>query len=342
MPDLSPRSTTQQADVGRRMKSAGCRLWLVLLALLYWGCTSGGREAPPELHWQPLTESNVQLPPGVRVFAGVNRLLPLRAWYVEVNERAPDITTRVVMATDDDRRETVRSMAARLDASIVVNGGYFRMDLNPTRHVGLLMIDSVVIQPNIPAVTRSEQRFALARAAVGFSGGGEIDVAWVFNRGDSLLEVSRPPTHLPGQPDTGSAPFNQGRFWPVREALGGGPSLVSNGKVQVTADEEVFFGTSIPKVHPRTACGYTADGTLILLVVDGRQEASRGVDLQELALIMQQLGCVEALNLDGGGSSTLAVGGQLINRPVGGTAEREVMSALAVLYEAPQPSGYAE
>ncbi len=342
MVNISPCSTARQTDIGGRMKSADCRLWLALPALLWWGCTSGGRNVPLELHWQPLTESNVQLPPGIRVFAGVNRLLPLRAWYVEVDQRDPGIETIVVLAADQDRRETVASMAARLNASIVVNGGYFRMDLNPTRHVGLLMIDSVVIQPNIPAVTRSEQRFALARAAVGFSGGGEIDVAWVFSRGDSLLEVSRPPAHLPGQPDSGSVSFDQGRFWPVREALGGGPSLVSNGKVQVTADEEVFFGTSIPKIHPRTACGYTADGKLILLVVDGRQEASRGVDLQELALIMQQLGCVEALNLDGGGSSTLVAGGQLINRPVGGTAGREVMSALAVLYEAAQPSGYAE
>ncbi len=323
------------------MKSA-VRPWLALPALLWWGCTSGGREAPLDMHWQPLAESKAQLPPGIRVFAGVNRMLPLRAWYVEVDERDPAIETIVVLAAGEGRRETVSSMAARLDASIVVNGGYFRMDLNPTRHVGLLLIDSVVIQPNISAVTRSERRFPLARAAVGFTGGGQIDVAWTFNRGDSLLEVSRPPAHLAGQPDTGFSPINQGRFWPVREALGGGPSLVSNGKVQVTADEEVFFGTSIPKVHPRTACGYTAAGKLILLVVDGRQEASRGVNLQELALIMQQLGCVEALNLDGGGSSTLVAGGRLINRPVGGTSEREVMSALAVLYEAAQPPGYAE
>lgn len=324
------------------MKSAVCRLWLIALALLWWGCTSGGREAPLDLHWQPLTESNAQLPPGIRVFAGVNRMLPLRAWYVEVDERSPEIETTVVMAADESRRETVSSIAARLDASVVVNGGYFRMDLNPARHVGLLMIDSVVIQPNISAVTRSERRFSLARAAVGFSGGGEIDVAWVFNRGDSLLEVSRPPAHLPGRPDSGYTSFNQGRFWPVRAALGGGPSLVSNGEVQVTADEEVFFGTSIPKVHPRTACGYTVDGKLILLVVDGRQEASRGVSLPELALIMQQLGCVEALNLDGGGSSTLVAGGRLINRPEGGTAQRQVMSALAVHYEAAQPPGFAE
>ena len=70
----------------------------------------------------------------------------------------------------------------------------------------------------------------------------------------------------------------------------------------------------------------------MLLVVDGRQPASRGVDLMELATIMQDLGCVEAVNLDGGGSSSLVVNGVLVNRPAGGEYQREVMSALAVFY----------
>ena len=82
-------------------------------------------------------------------------------------------------------------------------------------------------------------------------------------------------------------------------------------------------------MHPRTAAGYTKDGKLILLVVDGRQKESRGVSLQELATLMAELGCVEALNLDGGGSSTIVVNGVRLNRPAGGDAEREVMSALA-------------
>ena len=57
---------------------------------------------------------------------------------------------------------------------------------------------------------------------------------------------------------------------------------------------------------------------------------SRGVDLPELANIMQELGCEDAINLDGGGSSALVVNGMLLNRPAGKTVEREVMSAIAV------------
>ncbi len=64
-------------------------------------------------------------------------------------------------------------------------------------------------------------------------------------------------------------------------------------------------------------------------MVDGRQTESRGVDLTELAIIMKDLGCVEALNLDGGGSSSMVANGILLNRPSGGTL-REVMSAIAI------------
>ena len=68
----------------------------------------------------------------------------------------------------------------------------------------------------------------------------------------------------------------------------------------------------------------------MLLVVDGRQVNSRGVDLMELAIIMRDLDCVEAINLDGGGSSAIVVDGKLINRPSGTSSQREVMSAIAV------------
>jgi len=100
------------------------------------------------------------------------------------------------------------------------------------------------------------------------------------------------------------------------------------GRVHIPADEEVFFGSSIPNVHPRSAAGRTAEGALIIMVVDGRQDVSRGVYLEELAAMMRDVGAVDAMNLDGGGSSTLVVDGSLLNRPTGGTTEREVMSAL--------------
>ena len=116
-------------------------------------------------------------------------------------------------------------------------------------------------------------------------------------------------------------------------ALSGGPALISDGAVMITVDEEVFFGSSIPEIHPRSAIGLTDSGEVLLLVVDGRQAASRGVDLSELAAILLELGAVEALNLDGGGSSALVVDGVRMNRPTGRDSEREVVSAVAAFCE---------
>jgi exopolysaccharide biosynthesis protein len=164
------------------------------------------------------------------------------------------------------------------------------------------------------------------------SAAGKIDVAWITGEKDRLLELSQPFHNRPGRPDSTLAK-DMGRPWLMQDAIAAGPCLIVNGEIHVTDTAEVFFGTSIPEVHPRTAAGYTLDGDLILLVVDGRQDESRGVDLYELAKIMRDLGCIEALNLDGGGSSTLVANQELLNRPAGGTVQREVMSALAVFYE---------
>ena len=68
-----------------------------------------------------------------------------------------------------------------------------------------------------------------------------------------------------------------------------------------------------------------------MMVVDGRQVDSRGVYLKELAMLMKQFNCEEAINLDGGGSSSLVGNGKLINNPIGLKSEREVMSFIAII-----------
>lgn len=79
-----------------------------------------------------------------------------------------------------------------------------------------------------------------------------------------------------------------------------------------------------------TAAGVTSDGKLLLMLVDGRQRESRGAGLEELAALMVGVGAEEALNLDGGGSSSLVVNGKLLNNPTGRGREREVMTAVGV------------
>ena len=284
--------------------------------------------AGPNLSWEPMAALNAELPAGVRVYAGQDPKLPLRAWYVSVARGKESGRVEVLVSDDtEDRRETVSSFAADTGACVVINGGYFSMELTPTRHAGLLVVDGVIEAPATRSVVRGEVRYPTARAALGVTDAG-FDVAWVTSREGNLQSWSAPPSHRQGSPaeldPTTSTPWN------VEDALGGGPALVSDGEIKVATNEEVFFGSAIPYTHPRTAAGITADGTLLLLLVDGRQRASRGVRLEELAAIMVEIGAEEALNLDGGGSSSLVVNGQLLNNPVGRGMEREVMTALGV------------
>lgn len=302
---------------------------LVVSSTLLPGCTVRPRESGIPMGWRRTPELNAGLPDEIQVYEGSNLDLPLKAWYVRVRERDPDVQTRIVVSDDEDRKESAAEFARRLGAVVVVNGGYFRMDLNPARHVGLLYVDREMLQPATASVRRNTLSYPTTRAALGLGPDGNVDIAWVSSRNDSLFEWEEPAPNREGHPVMAPDAF-RARYWKVRDALAAGPSLISDGEIRITSDEEVFFGSSIPAVHPRTAAGYTRNGDLILLVVDGRQPVSHGVDLPELAGLMHDLGCIEAFNLDGGGSSTLVVGGKLVNRPAGGTYQREVMSALAV------------
>lgn len=99
----------------------------------------------------------------------------------------------------------------------------------------------------------------------------------------------------------------------VKHIISGGPYLVKNGNVYVDTYEEKL--TAINGRNPRTAIGYTKDNDLILVAVDGREGSSVGMTLYELANFMKSLGCVNAINLDGGGSTVMYVDGMIVNKP---------------------------
>ena len=99
----------------------------------------------------------------------------------------------------------------------------------------------------------------------------------------------------------------------VNHIVSGGPYLVKNGEifVDMTAQKLAAIGGR----NPRTAIGYTKDNHLIMLTADGREGASIGLTLMELALLMKEFGCVNAMNLDGGGSTVMYINGEIVNKP---------------------------
>jgi exopolysaccharide biosynthesis protein len=120
----------------------------------------------------------------------------------------------------------------------------------------------------------------------------------------------------------------------IRTIVGGWPRVVMNGR-SVAEYAGIVEGT-FPRFegrNPRSAVGFSKDSsTLYLVVVDGRRPATdAGVTLVELARVMLQLGAHDAMNFDGGGSTTMVVDGKIVNRPSDQTGERAVGSGLLVI-----------
>lgn len=120
--------------------------------------------------------------------------------------------------------------------------------------------------------------------------------------------------------------------------INGGPQLLENHKIAITAakegfyhDKEFFYRFGIYR-HPRTLVGIKPNGNLLLVTVDGRNpEKSIGLNFEESAKLMKALGAKDAINLDGGGSTAMAINGQLINTPSDASGERPVADAIIIL-----------
>lgn len=122
----------------------------------------------------------------------------------------------------------------------------------------------------------------------------------------------------------------------IDQLIAGGPNLVVNSRVSVDAGSQGFSSAFAGQRHPRTAVGRTPEGDLWFVAVDGRQSVSAGATLTELAQIMVRLGCSDAINLDGGGSTTFNIMGSTLNRPSGGS-ERPVANAVLFYGPADEP-----
>jgi hypothetical protein len=121
--------------------------------------------------------------------------------------------------------------------------------------------------------------------------------------------------------------------------VNGGPELVRAGRLHATpmtdgmvhpGDPSFYYGWAA-KRNPRTIAGIDGDGNILLVTADGRSTASLGLSIAESAAVAKALGMRDAINLDGGGSTTMVAAGRVINNPSDVTGERPVGDAILVL-----------
>ncbi|TJZ61926.1 phosphodiester glycosidase family protein [Sphingobacterium olei] len=215
-----------------------------------------------------------------------------------------------------------------------VNGGYFWDGTS----LSVVRYNAEILSDNIRAIyqTYNGQNTAYypTRAAFGIDINNKPTVGWVYsiqNKGP-LYIYPQPSSNAAGtipQPmPTASFPTG-GTLWDAHSAIGGSPMLVKDGAIRLT-DKEEMISVDNTSSRPRTAIGYLENGLVLVFVAEGGNttESVPGLTLLEVANQMMDLGCKGAINLDGGGSSTLYVNNKHTIKPSDPSGERTVKSAL--------------
>jgi exopolysaccharide biosynthesis protein len=119
-------------------------------------------------------------------------------------------------------------------------------------------------------------------------------------------------------------------FSKAEDITNGVPQLIKNGKIEITWQQEKTSKSFVETHHPRTAVAKLRDGKFLMVTVDGRSEESGGISLPDLAAFLLEMGATDAMNLDGGGSTTMFLQGKVVNKPSDKEGERAVGDAILV------------
>lgn len=299
----------------------------VVCSLLLTFCSLTSRAE--EIVWR--VAKGHSLPTGVQLFRGTRELPKLRAYYFKIDLTNEHLALRPYLFAEP---KVVAESARDVEAVVAINGGFF----GGSTSYSAVISDGEILARNIGAVTRAGISLPVMRSLFYVTQDNAPHIDWIAHYDGTLAGTYAFDQCLTYQANdtqpqkilskTLGTPLQN-----VSQAMGGGPRLLRKGQPSITYNEEVFWGSGVGYENrdPRSAIGYTADQHLILFVADGRQpELSVGLSLPGLAKVMKSIGCVEAMALDGGGSTQLATLHGAVNNP---SEQRKVPSILAVLIE---------
>ncbi|HMK18670.1 MAG TPA: phosphodiester glycosidase family protein [Chitinophagaceae bacterium] len=284
-----------------------------------------------QLKWTNVDSLYQPLPSSVHVYFTNEPIdtAPFRAYYLiaDLKDKKIDFTADTTLG----RRFTPTQFYQRNDQPlVVVNCTFFSFATN--KNLNVVIKDGKMVGYNIHTIAGHGKDTLTYRhptgSAIGISKSRKADIAWLFadttlkypiafERNPELLKDSfSRVSKFSFAPELLHLPKREKRSgindrWKMKTAVGGGPVLLQNGVIRITNNEELkFAGKAIEDKHPRTVMGYTKDSKLIILMIEGRNTVAHGATLGQEAQILKDLGCWEALNLDGGGSSFMLVNGK--------------------------------
>lgn len=285
--------------------------------------------------WKNVSEQFGPLPKNVAVYysdAPFNNRA-FQAYYAIIQ---PSDENYFDMAVGNGKRYTPQQyFQTENQPLIVVNTTFFSFETN--QNLNMVVKDGKLVAYNVPSnrIKDTDSFYYPTAGTFALNKKGIPDIAWTFT--DS---AKKHPYVLQEAPSEGRgmqvhptrknlSTQERAKKWKVQTAVAGGPVLVHEGKLRVTNVEERKFASGLLDLHPRTAIGYREDGSIIILVVAGRMPGiAEGINLKELGELFIELGCVEALNLDGGGSSCMLINGKETIRPSSNGEQRPVPAVL--------------
>jgi exopolysaccharide biosynthesis protein len=243
---------------------------------------------------------------------------------VHVLEIEPDYFNIIAKKASSKSLDTVENIANQVNAVAAINGGFFSRNKERLGcPLGILKIEYKWY--SIP--TR-------ARGAIGWSN-EERQVLF-----DQVLTYESYNHDISVIPQSNPCYTHETNWESATYIVGGCPILIRNSKQITDFSCEKTISNFLYKKHARTAIGILENGHFIFVVVDGTHHyffSNKGMTIPELQQFLQSIGCVEALNLDGGGSSTMVINAEVINTPCGeeydgkGNYVRSVSDAILVV-----------
>ena len=305
--------------------------------------------------WVNVDSAFQPLPDNFHVYKCTDSLdgKPFIAYYAEA--KLKDKHLNFTTDTTYKRRLTPQQFFEKNNQPLlVVNGTFFSFATN--QNLNVVIKEGKLVSYNVQSIKGkgkdSTVYFYPMRSAIGIDKKRNADIAWLYT--DSSTKYAKA-FQLPlSETPYGTTPFYKLNFskakkirarlfdlihtmpvdrkWKMQTAIGGGPALVLGGIMMITNEEEkMFTGKAIYDKHPRTAIGYTEDGRLIIMLIQGRfPDIAEGATLLQEAQLLKDLGCVEALNLDGGGSSCMLINGKETIKPSDAAGQRAVPAVFII------------
>jgi exopolysaccharide biosynthesis protein len=294
-----------------------------------------------QIKWVNVDAEYQPLPKGVHVYFSNDSIegKPNRAFYLsaDLKDHSLNFTTQV----GNGKRFTPSAYFEKENNPLlVVNATFFEFVHNS--NLNMVVKDGKMLAYNLHTIAGKGKDTLTYRhpfgSAIGISKKGKADIAWTYTDSSNTfpLAIQTPISAIKDSSSKLSKSTVQvsGDFkkWKIQTAIGGGPVLVQEGKLKITNNEELkFAGKAIADKHPRTAMGYTKDGQLIVMAVEGRFPGkAEGANLEQLAKLLIGVGCEEAMNLDGGGSSCLLVNGKQTITPSDKEGQRPVPAVFLI------------